>query len=130
MKIHCPIPWSCSPCFFVYATGRPTATTKRWLRDFLHWLSTFPFAHEARTLLEREKKSFIYYYSYRKKTCFHLPPMSQVQQLPIFSPCLRCSLLRRPAVHGLSGSLGRHPIRLHDAVQGGRKFKEQMNIPT
>ena len=29
---------------------RPTIATKRWLRDFLQWLSTFPFAHEARRL--------------------------------------------------------------------------------
>eukprot|EP00435_Cladocopium_sp_Y103_P002466 s6502_g1.t1 len=29
-----------------------------------------------------------------------------------------------PAVYGLSGSLGHHPIRLHDAIQGGSAYDQ------
>ena len=74
-----------------YVTGRPTATTKQWLRDFLHWLSTFPFAHEARSLCWKGEE-MIHLLSFLLNKQFpYSTYISDSDRFPqFFSPCQGC----------------------------------------
>ena len=74
-----------------YVTGRPTATTKQWLRDFLHWLSTFPFAHEARSLCWKgEEMIHLLLFFMNKQFPYSTYITDSDRFPPFFSPCQGC----------------------------------------